>query len=68
MKRRCPFCGREAAWEENPWKPFCSERCQLADLGRWASEEYRVSLPESPEEMVAEYEREGLRDDETQHE
>lgn len=39
----------------------------MADLGRWASEEYRVSLPESPEEMVSEYEREGLRDDETQH-
>ncbi len=29
-------------WEENPWKPFCSERCKLIDLGRWASGEYRI--------------------------
>jgi hypothetical protein len=24
------------------WRPFCSERCRLADLGRWLSEGYRV--------------------------
>jgi endogenous inhibitor of DNA gyrase (YacG/DUF329 family) len=24
------------------WRPFCSERCKLADLGRWLSEDYRV--------------------------
>jgi endogenous inhibitor of DNA gyrase (YacG/DUF329 family) len=24
------------------WRPFCSERCRLADLGRWLSEDYRV--------------------------
>jgi endogenous inhibitor of DNA gyrase (YacG/DUF329 family) len=24
------------------WRPFCSERCKLADLGRWLSEGYRV--------------------------
>jgi endogenous inhibitor of DNA gyrase (YacG/DUF329 family) len=30
---------------ENPWRPFCSERCQTIDLGNWASEEYRLSQP-----------------------
>jgi endogenous inhibitor of DNA gyrase (YacG/DUF329 family) len=30
------------AWADNPWRPFCSERCQMMDLGRWANEEYRV--------------------------
>ena len=29
---------------ENKWRPFCSERCRLIDLGKWASDEYR--LPE----------------------
>lgn len=29
----------------NPWRPFCSERCRLIDLGNWAAESYRV--PES---------------------
>ena len=23
-------------------RPFCSDRCRLADLGRWLSEDYRV--------------------------
>jgi uncharacterized protein len=27
---------------EAVWRPFCSERCKLADLGRWLSEGYRV--------------------------
>ncbi len=29
-------------WEENTWRPFCSERCKFIDLGKWASEEYKV--------------------------
>ena len=28
------------------WRPFCSERCKMADLGRWLREEYRV--PDEP--------------------
>jgi len=24
------------------WRPFCSERCQLQDLARWADEAYRI--------------------------
>jgi endogenous inhibitor of DNA gyrase (YacG/DUF329 family) len=27
---------------DSAWKPFCSERCKMADLGRWLSEDYRV--------------------------
>jgi endogenous inhibitor of DNA gyrase (YacG/DUF329 family) len=29
-------------WQENPHRPFCSERCQLADLGGWVTEQYRI--------------------------
>ena len=29
-------------WEGNPFRPFCSERCRVIDLGKWASEEYRL--------------------------
>lgn len=39
----CPICRKETAWKENPFRPFCSERCRTVDLGRWAAEEYRVS-------------------------
>ena len=49
MVRRCPLCRRETIWEDNPWKPFCCERCQMFDLGRWSAEEYGVPLHETPE-------------------
>jgi len=30
------------------WRPFCSERCKMADLGRWLREEYRVADEPAP--------------------
>lgn len=39
------------AWEDNPWRPFCSERCKMLDLSAWASERYRIAgepVPEAP--------------------
>lgn len=41
----CPTCEApvDAARRPRPPNfPFCSERCQLADLGRWLDEEYRI--------------------------
>jgi uncharacterized protein len=39
----CPRCGAQVAWvNENRYRPFCSERCKLIDLGDWAMEKYRV--------------------------
>ena len=36
---RCPTCQRELDWsDEFPWRPFCSERCKMADLGAWFAE------------------------------
>jgi uncharacterized protein len=35
------------------WRPFCSERCKMADLGRWLREDYRVpgeAPPDRPED------------------
>ena len=41
----CPRCGAQAAWSrDNPYRPFCSERCKLIDLGDWATEKYRVPV------------------------
>ena len=39
----CAFCRRRSV--EPPWLPFCSERCKMADLGRWLSGDYRVAGP-----------------------
>lgn len=40
----CPTCGGPAIWDAsiNPWRPFCSERCKLIDLGEWFGEEKRI--------------------------
>lgn len=53
--RRCPVCRHEVIQENNEWRPFCSERCQQIDLGRWAAEEYRVPVTRSEvEDFVSE--------------
>ncbi len=39
----CPRCGKSVLWDEdNRYRPFCSERCKLIDLGQWAAESYRI--------------------------
>ncbi len=39
---KCPHCQQPARWQDNPYRPFCSRRCRLLDLGCWVEEEYRV--------------------------
>ncbi len=51
-KLKCPNCGVEvpyASVADVPFRPFCSKRCKLVDLGKWLNEEYRISeeIPES---------------------
>jgi endogenous inhibitor of DNA gyrase (YacG/DUF329 family) len=50
---RCPRCGRDTQYEDNPFRPFCSERCRLIDLGRWVSGTYRVPVEEAQDEQSA---------------
>ena len=45
---KCPQCRKEAQWEGNPFRPFCSERCKMIDLGAWADEEYRIPGEKKP--------------------
>ena len=54
---KCPTCKRAAPRADNKLFPFCSERCQLIDLGRWLGEEYRIpgqpdtsAEPDKPDE------------------
>jgi endogenous inhibitor of DNA gyrase (YacG/DUF329 family) len=43
----CPRCGAPTLYApENKWRPFCSERCKIIDLGAWASESYGVPAEE----------------------
>lgn len=40
----CPQCGKRLYWtSDNPWRPFCSKRCKMIDLGAWADESHRIA-------------------------
>jgi len=42
MEVRCPRCGKDVEWEGNPFRPFCSERCRMIDLGEWMDGQYAI--------------------------
>jgi hypothetical protein len=44
IKLRCPICKKPAKADDADF-PFCSERCRLIDLGKWASGAYVISSP-----------------------
>jgi endogenous inhibitor of DNA gyrase (YacG/DUF329 family) len=47
----CPQCGKPVEWgPQSAFRPFCSERCKLIDLGAWATESYRVQVTEDPDD------------------
>ncbi|HMD17037.1 MAG TPA: DNA gyrase inhibitor YacG [Terriglobales bacterium] len=42
IKLRCPIC-KKATKAADADFPFCSDRCRLIDLGKWASDGYVIS-------------------------
>jgi endogenous inhibitor of DNA gyrase (YacG/DUF329 family) len=45
---KCPQCGRAVPWSpESAFRPFCSDRCRLIDLGAWLTEQHKIP-DESP--------------------
>jgi hypothetical protein len=60
---KCPQCGKPSEWtEQNSYRPFCSERCKLIDLGTWANEEYRIPTTPAEDDYST-----GMDDDERPH-
>lgn len=48
----CPTCDKQDTWNsENKFKPFCSSRCKLIDLGEWANESRKIAS-QSIDELV----------------
>lgn len=63
LKAKCPLC-RKPSKQGDDCFPFCSERCQMMDLGKWADEEYRIP-GETMDELPVRHEEDA--DDEASH-
>ena len=49
MKVNCPICNSEVVWSSDSlFRPFCSKKCQLIDLGEWAGEERTIAGEKQP--------------------
>lgn len=49
QKITCPTCGKPNTWlPDNNYKPFCSDRCKLIDLGEWANESRKIPAEQAP--------------------
>ncbi|CAH0354110.1 DNA gyrase inhibitor YacG [Aquabacterium sp. CECT 9606] len=50
---RCPSCGETVPYRtDNPYRPFCSKGCKAIDLGAWASEQFRVEVKPTTEDLL----------------
>lgn len=58
---QCPTCQREVTWTDAfPFRPFCSERCKMVDLGAWFAEEHKV--PGEPADLLSDEDGLGPRE------
>ncbi len=51
----CPAC-RKVVLATDPDFPFCSDRCRLLDLGKWAAGDYKISSPILDPDLLEELE------------
>jgi len=47
---KCPRCGKDIDSTGNPFRPFCSERCKLVDLGNWIQGVYHIPTKDADED------------------
>ena len=57
----CPTCKRAVEYSpDNKWRPFCSERCKLIDLGEWAAEKHVIPVKDDEAQEFDGTNRDGL--------
>ena len=59
-KLHCPIC-KKLVTAANEDFPFCSERCRVIDLGKWASGDYKITSPILDPDLLEDLEREQNR-------
>ncbi len=64
----CPTCQARVNWtKDSKFRPFCSKRCQLIDLGEWAEESHKISQPLPNNEPLSEEMLDALEEEFLQH-
>lgn len=64
LKVPCPQCNTSVTWnEESKYRPFCSKRCQLIDLGEWAEESHKISQKVQGSEVLTEEMLDAMEDE-----
>jgi endogenous inhibitor of DNA gyrase (YacG/DUF329 family) len=61
LKLKCPICKKPVTSKEGEF-PFCSDRCRLIDLGKWASGAYVISSPAQDGDSVEDFSRDSDED------
>ena len=60
----CPQCKKAVLWQaSSEFRPFCSKRCQLIDLGEWAEEGHKISQPIQVDSTLSEEMLDALEDE-----
>lgn len=63
-KVNCPQCQTQVIWStDNEFRPFCSKRCQLIDLGDWADENHKISQAPQGAQPLSEEMLDALEDE-----
>ena len=57
LNLKCPICKKLVTSKDAEF-PFCSDRCRLIDLGKWASGAYVISSPVQDGDSIEELSRE----------
>jgi len=58
---KCPTCQRELEWATAPFRPFCSARCRLIDLGAWLTEQRAIPDDAAPAQESSESDEQPLK-------
>ena len=53
----CPTCKKKFSYYSSEYRPFCSEKCRLIDLGQWLNESYSVPVEKLTEDEIETLER-----------
>ncbi|ALO35975.1 DNA gyrase inhibitor [Colwellia sp. MT41] len=64
LKVPCPQCQKTVIWQaSSEFRPFCSERCKLLDLGEWADESNKISEPIQVDSAISQEMLDAIEDD-----